>query len=59
MAPGQLCSNLLHNWFVRPGGSKRPHVFERARAEAFHTRELILQVMGQPIDDFAPHPSTF
>jgi hypothetical protein len=51
VAPRQLCSNLLHNWFVRPGGSKRSHVFERARAETFHTGKFVLQVMGQPIDD--------
>ena len=54
VAPGQLCSKLLHNWLLGPGFGERPHVFETARAEALDPGKLRLQILCQAIDTFIP-----
>lgn len=56
VAPGQLCSKLLHNWLLRPGLGKRSHIFEAPGAEAFDTGKLRLQVLRQPVDDLRSPP---
>ena len=49
MKPGQLCSNLLHNWLIGPCLRERPHVLEIAGREAPHLREGMMQIGSQPI----------
>lgn len=49
MAPGQLCSSLLHNLDVGPSLGKGPHVFEVARRKTLQVRESRMQIVCQPI----------
>lgn len=40
MAPGQLCTDLLHDFLVGKGLSERTHVFEVSRRKARHRRSV-------------------
>src|ERR1700722_5524701 len=50
VTPWQLCSNLLHNWFVRPYRGEGPHVLQRTQAETLDPGELVLEIVRQPVD---------
>src|SRR5271170_1371842 len=56
VAPWQLCSNLLHNRFVRPRRGEGPHVLQRTQAETFDPGELVLEIVSQPVDHPGPPP---
>ena len=51
MEPRQLCSSLLHKFRLGPGLGHGAHVFEITRRKAFHLREGVAQIVGQPVDD--------
>ena len=56
VASGQFCNELLQNLWLRPRLGQRAHVTEVARAEAFHSGKLCLQVMREVIDNLATPP---
>src|SRR5947209_9309338 len=48
--PRNLCSNLLHKFFLGPTRCKRSHVLEISRREAFHLWEGFPEVHRQAVD---------
>ena len=50
VAPGQLCSSLLHKFSIGVGLGEAPHIFEVSRREPFHFRKLSPQVRRQAIN---------
>lgn len=51
--PRQLCSNLLHKFFLGPDFGEATHVLQVARREALQIGKLALEVCGQTIDDLS------
>ena len=51
VAPGQLCSNPLHDLAVGVGLGEGAHVFEVSGRQAGHLREVAPQVGREPVDD--------
>jgi hypothetical protein len=41
----------LHNWFLRPGLCQGTHVLQASGAEALDARKLVLEIMGEPVDN--------
>ncbi|HUZ63626.1 MAG TPA: hypothetical protein VMU82_07925 [Acetobacteraceae bacterium] len=56
MTPGELCNNRLHHCAVGPGLGEGPPVFQVARREAGHVREIPAQVTRQPVNDAGSPP---
>jgi hypothetical protein len=51
VAPGHLCSNLLHKCEVRPRRCEGTHVLEIPGGVPRHPREGVQQVLREPLDD--------
>ena len=50
MAPGNLCSKLLHNWAIWPGLGKSAHVLQIPDGISSKLWEGTLEIGGKPID---------
>ena len=46
----QVCSSLLHDFAVGPGGRKGAHVLEVAGRESSHVRERLPEVVRKAVD---------
>jgi len=57
MTPGQKCHKLWHYFGVGPGLSQASHVLQVARAVAFDSGKLLLQIGAETVDD--PGASAF
>jgi hypothetical protein len=63
--PGNLCSNLLHNCPIRPGGGEGTHIFQVPGRQPLHVGEGFAEVSRQLIYDArgpglnAPHFARF
>ena len=52
--PGQLCSNLLHKFLLRPNLRKPPHVLQIAGRESLHLGECAFEIGRQTVDNLSP-----
>src|SRR5712671_6638153 len=57
--PAQLCSNLLHKFFLRPDLTEPPHVLQISRRESLHFGERTFQVGCKAVDDLCAPAFTF
>jgi hypothetical protein len=55
-APGNLCNNLLHKFWIGVCLSEGAHVLQVARRESGDLREGAVEVFGQSLHDFGALP---